>query len=401
MSRGPARVLSPLGSRSSSPRLVFLAYAIQGGGAERVMTILANAWVSRGWNVTLATLDDGRCPPFYPLDPRLEHVHLGVSRGQEATGVRAPGLERWGKLFRRARMILTVRRKLCSLYPDLVISFIDKVNLLALMAMAGTGIPVIVSERVDPAKHDIGWPSRALRWLVYPFAAQLIVQSETIQGRFRGAIRRKSRVIPNPVLPRPALSAVRSDSGRRTVIAVGRLVHQKGFDLLLRAFAGLAMKHGEWDLEIWGEGEERANLEALRDMLGLAERCRLPGSHPNIHEALALADLFVLSSRYEGFPNALCEAMAIGLPSVAFDCPCGPSQIIRHGTDGLLVKAENPASLAEAMDCLMSDECMRKSLAHRAPEVLDRYSLDSILALWEQCIRDAFGWKTDPSNERG
>jgi glycosyltransferase involved in cell wall biosynthesis len=172
------------------------------------------------------------------------------------------------------------------------------------------------------------------------------------------------------------------------LVAVGRLVPQKGFDLLLRAFARLSSRHPEWNLVIWGEGPERANLERLREELCLTEASSLPGNHPRIYEALAESDLFVLSSRFEGFPNALCEAMAVGLPVVSFECPSGPAQIIRPGLDGVLVPPEDINGLEQALDRLMSDPALRVSMGTKARDVIERFSLEQILARWEVCIEE-------------
>jgi len=382
------------------PRLLLFTHAITSGGAERVLTILANAWAAKGWDVTLVTLDDGSVPPFYPVDPGVRHVTLAVSRqsvaGKALTAASAGrGPIRWlmqsklATLWNMSRRALRVRRGLVALKPDLVISFIDQVNILALLSLVGTGIPVIISERIDPAHHRIGWAWNALRVMTYPWADRLVVQGEGIQRQFHGRVRRRSRVIPNPVL-RPPVPTELPDPKRKghTLVAVGRLVPQKGFDLLLKAFARLSPRHPDWKLVIWGEGPEREKLEGLREELGLSECAALPGNHSRIYEALAEVDAFVLSSRFEGFPNALCEAMAMGLPVVSFDCPCGPSQIIRPGEDGFLVPPGDQEGLMQALDRLMADPVLRASMGVQAREVVERFSLERILALWEACMAE-------------
>lgn len=177
-------------------------------------------------------------------------------------------------------------------------------------------------------------------------------------------------------------------AGRR-VVAVGRLVAQKGFDLLLQAFARLQGRYPDWSLVIVGEGPLRAELEGLVERLGLSGRVFLPGLVQAVPALLKRCDLFVLASRYEGFPNALGEAMAAGLPVIAADCPTGPRELVRHGVDGLLVPPEDPATLAEAMDRLMGDGEERRRLAGRAVEVTARFSEEKVLALWDQVLAEA------------
>lgn len=391
--------MTPAEGPSKGPRLVLFTHAITSGGAERVLTILANAWAAKGRDITLVTLDDGSVPPFYPVDSRVRHVTLAASQRSAAGRALAQAGARGGPvqwlmrskpatLWNMARRALKVRRGLVALEPDLVISFIDQVNILALLALSGTGIPLVISERIDPAHHRIGWAWDALRVLTYPWADRLVVQGESIQNQFHGRVRRRSRVIPNPVLRPPFVLTPGNREGGNTLVAVGRLVPQKGFDLLLEAFARLAPGYPDWKLVIWGEGPERENLERLRDELGLDGRAVLPGNHPRIYEALSEADLFVLSSRFEGFPNALCEAMAMGLPVVSFDCPSGPSQIIRPGCDGYLVPLGDQEGLVQAMGRLMADAGLREAMGTRAREVAERFSLEEILGRWEACMAE-------------
>ena len=233
------------------------------------------------------------------------------------------------KAFRRSR-------------PDAVIAFIDLTNILTLVATIGLKIPVIISERGNPAFHSIGKFWSLLRQGVYKMSACLVLQTHDARSFFSSSIQKNSRIIPKPVLiPEYSEPDLKSETSSKTLVAMGGLYELKGFDLLLKAFAPLCNKFPDWLLEIWGEEVQRETLESLRDELGLRERVRFPGLTKEHYKTMSRADIFVLSSRTEGFPNVLGEAMACGLPVVSFDCPCGPSEMIQDGVNGLLVPPAN------------------------------------------------------------
>jgi len=373
-------------------KLLFFISSLQCGGAERVCVTLCNHWADRGWEITLATFDDGAQPPFFPLSPAVRHVTLDLER-------RSEGLIHsvTNNLRRVARLRTFVRRE----RPSRILSFIDGTNVLALIAAAGTGIPVVVAERVDPAHHGIPLPWKILRRVVYRNAFAIAVQTRSIGAYFPASWQERIALIPNPVPTMPSRSADQAapPGVRRSIVAMGRLERQKGFDLLIRAFASIASTRLEWDLTIFGEGSERVALEAAITRAGLSERIALPGRERDAAGALARADLFVLSSRYEGFPNALCEAMASGLPVISFDCPSGPADIVRDGMDGRLVPAEDVEALAAAMAELTGNAELRKALGVAATAVAERFSIQRIAALWERVLRDGASAVVTPAGE--
>jgi glycosyltransferase involved in cell wall biosynthesis len=178
---------------------------------------------------------------------------------------------------------------------------------------------------------------------------------------------------------------IKDDRDKKTIVAMGRMRHQKGFDLLLKAFASCS--NPEWRLVIFGEGQERKGFELLIRELGLEGKVFMPGVVKDSMSLLKQADLFVMSSRFEGFPNALLEAMACGLPVISFDCPSGPGEIIRNGVDGLLVAPEDVNAMADAMKRLMADGEERKRLGTRAIEVLDRFGIEKVMKKWEELLQ--------------
>jgi GalNAc-alpha-(1->4)-GalNAc-alpha-(1->3)-diNAcBac-PP-undecaprenol alpha-1,4-N-acetyl-D-galactosaminyltransferase len=359
-------------------RLTLLISSLGMGGAEKVLSVLANAWAERGHAVTVLTLDDGRDPPFFPLHPAVAWRPLALARpsGDPLRAVRA-----------NVGRVRALRAAVRAAPPDVLVAFMDQSNVLAVLAARGLAVPVVICEHTNPATALLNRPWRALRAAVYPLASCLVVLTETARDYFPPRVRRRARVIPNPVTVPPDVG----DPGPRRrprAVALGRLSREKGFDLLLAAFALVADRVPDWTLTILGEGPERAALEAQRDGLGLRDRIDLPGATRYPGGELRRADLFVLPSRLEGFPMALCEGLASGLPAAAFDCPSGPRAILRDGIDGILVPPEDVPALAAAMARLMGDDTERRRMAARAPEVLDRFGIEPVLAQWDEVFAE-------------
>jgi len=369
---------------ATSLRVTLVISSLTADGAERVLTVMANYWTELGWSVTILTLNSG--PPGLPLTDGVTHRALAVAG--ETSGLPA-------KIVGNVRRVSVLRRAIKDTSPDVVVSFMTYPNVASILAAAGLGRPVIVCERLDPRYSTTPWVWDSLRRVLYPRATRVVVQTDQARNYFSRSTRLRTRVIPNPVVRHSDMEdgiapSARAGS-RRTAIGMGRLTEQKGFDLLLRAFAEVAPVYPEWTLEIWGEGSQRGLLEKLVDELALGTRVRMPGrtEHPLL--AMRRSDLFVLSSRFEGFPNVLCEAMACGLPVISFDCPSGPSTIVRDGIDGVLVPPGDAHSLAAAMCGLMGDDAERRRLSTRAPEILERFNLHDVMQMWSDLVRDVVG----------
>ena len=378
---------NPSPRRADRPRVTLVISSLGPGGAERVLSTMANHWAGRGWPMTLITIEP-TTGDFYALRPVVERVGLGVS-----------GVSRtiWRAMWNNWRRVSRLRHAIRASRPDVIISFMTETNVLALLAAHSERVPVIISERVDPTLCPVRPVWARLRRLTYPWAAAVVVQTPEVRRWAERFLPRDAvHVIPNPVAAPPddicaehrgsdTLLASAADTTRH-VVAVGRLDSQKGFDLLIKAFAECHRSRPEWRLTIVGEGDDRNKLEALARQLGVASAVRLQGHIAEPISVLRKADLFVLSSRYEGFPNVLLEAMAAGLPVIATDCPSGPAHIVRNDVDGVRVRTEDAGALARAMAALMDDEARRKRLGESATSVTGRFGIERVMESWESLL---------------
>jgi glycosyltransferase involved in cell wall biosynthesis len=361
-------------------RVTFAIPSLGSGGAERVLTILANTWAGKGWEVTIITLNHPGWESFYEVDGRIGWVRLGLLKeaANPLTG-----------LWNNVQRVRALRQAIRQSRPQVVISFIDTMNVLTLAAARGLHIPVIISERSDPSKHPINAAWSRLRQWTYPWSSRLVVQNRHAQAFFKPRLGEKLCIIPNPILPLPAVAGETLFLAHRPlVLAAGRLSREKGCDLLIRAFARLSERYPDWNLLILGEGPRRNELEALVAELTMQERIKLPGKVKNPYDYFRKADLFVLPSRYEGLPNALCEAMVCGMAVVAANCSPGVAEVVQDSVNGLLAEPENVDSLAGAMDQLMGDKDRRASLGEQASLSTEPYNLNRVMTLWEDLVRE-------------
>lgn len=361
--------------------LLFLLYSLEAGGAQRVTITLANHWVRQGDRVSLVTWASPGLD-FYAFDPSIERIslHLSDRQGGGWRGLCA-NWQRWRAL----------RRLLCRSRPDVAIALMPSANVLLALARIGLPGPLVVgSERLHPPAEPLGGPWSFLRWLAYGGLDAVVAQTQTSALWLRRHTRaRQVVVIANPLVqdwsvePPLLLPEELLSPGEKLLLAAGRLSHQKGFDQLLQAFARVAWEHPSWRLVILGEGPERAALERQIQALGLGTQVLLPGRAGNIAQWYARAELFVLSSRYEGFPNVLAEAMAAGVAVVSSNCPTGPADLVRDGIDGCLVPPEDPVALAQALAVAMADDALRSRWAAEASQLSARLDAARIAGAWE------------------
>lgn len=369
----------------AEPRnILLLVSSMSGGGAERIAALLANHWAAAGNHVTLLATYTVQTESAYVLDSRVTLRHLASATAMSRKGVRT-----------QLHRLKSLRRIIRELQPDNVVSFLTNVNVAAILASWGTGVAPVVSERIHPAQFPISFTLAKLRILTYPRAARVVVQTETTQRWFATHVASAdTTVIANPVAwpldsSAPVLlpdALVAQDD--KLLLAVGRLDAQKGFADLIAAYTSLRGKLNGWKLVILGEGDQRVELEALIAAAGLAEQVLLPGWAGNIADWYTRAELFVLSSHIEGFPNALLEAMSYGVACVSYDCATGPAEIIRDGIDGRLVAlAAGADGLAAAINELAQDEATRTQFATQAVLVRQRFAPEKILLEWDRLLQ--------------
>lgn len=357
-------------------KVALVISSLSTGGAERVLSLLANHWAARGEDVSLITIDSG-ASDCYPVDARVRRLALGLRA--DSHGLVAAVGNNW-------RRIKALRSVLNATGARIVLSFGEFTNIQVLCATRFMGLRCVVSERTDPSRHEVGAIWRMLRRLTYRMADALVVQTDALLPWARAvAGKKRARVIPNPVRDMRHVISTPPAERSAMVVAAGRLVPAKGFDVLLKAFAAIAPELSNWKLVILGEGPERLHLTDLARELGILDRVTLAGWVTEPGETLTRASIFVLPSRYEGFPNALVEAMACALPVIATACT-GPAAIISDGVDGLLVGIDSAPELTAALLHLMTDPTARERLGRNAAAVSIRYRLESTIEQWDRVL---------------
>jgi glycosyltransferase involved in cell wall biosynthesis len=362
--------------------LLFFIASMGRGGAERATANLANYWARKGWKITVVTLAAAAGQDAYALDPSITRMSLNML---------TPSRNIAHGLMLNIRRVRALREVLQRVRPDIALAVMDTASVtLALGARGLTGTVPVGWLQIHPAGEPAKAVWRGVQSITYGrLDALAVLTGQTASWAAANTKAKRIEIVPNPVPwplpgsgPEMELQSMCKPE-RKLLLAAGRLVHQKGFDLLISAFASLCERHGDWDLVIVGEGPERARLEQEISAKELKKRIFLPGWAGNMANLYTRAQLYVMSSRFEGFPNTLAEAMAHGLAAVSFDCDTGPGDIIRDGIDGFLVPKEDVPALAASMDRLMADANLRARFGVAAQEIRDRYSLKRVAQVWE------------------
>lgn len=346
-------------------RMIFFVSSMGDGGAQRVISILSEKMAARGMQVEILTYLD--IPRVYEISEEVKLTCVEKCTGQRNIFYNLPWM-----------------RKYLKENAQVVLSFLAPFNMIVLTALLGTKTPIVVADRNDPAKVPGNPVVRKLRDLLYGFADRVIVQTNANKLYFKH-IEKKTTVIYNPVDLKEYQGLALETEKERVIVSAGRLLPQKNQKMLLNAFKEISEKYPEYRLVIYGEGSYRKELENYVTELGISEKVLMPGSVTDLYDRIKSAELFVLSSDYEGMPNALIEAMCLGLPVISTRVS-GAADLIKNRKNGLLVEAGAVKDLAKAMDCLLGDQPLREGMAREAMKLSEELKPDEILRQWLEVI---------------
>lgn len=389
-------------------KIMFHLNSMGKGGAERVVSLLANEFANRGVEVVVAT--EWYSEEEYELDSKVKRIHAGLSKEEEQAS-------RVAKQWIRIR---NLRKVLLEESPGVVISFCVKANYRAMMATTGMKIPVIVSVRNDPKIDYVGKTRAVMNKLFLNRTNGCVFQTQEAKEFFDEVLQQKSTIICNPVNEK-FLRAKRREPQKK-IVCVGRLVAQKNQMLLVQAFERILEKYPDYHLYLYGDGSDDECKEELiqyverkdisfarqaqnsdqdekqeaiiKETLKLKDCVHFMGLSSTLEKDMADAAMFVLPSNYEGMPNALMEAMALGLPVISTDCPCGGSRYwIEPGKTGQLVPVKNVNSMAQAMEYYIRDPKDAECMGAQAKERLKEATMEKVFEQWNSYISEVLNQK--------
>ena len=355
--------------KNKKTKIAFYINVLIKGGAERVMSQLANQFSEHGYEVYMITSFQDE--EEYTLGDQVKRINLEKEQ------------DFGDRIKRNIRLIFKLRRVLKSIKPDMIVSFMQEPNFRAILAARGLGIKNIVSVRNDPNKEyggKIGW---IVGKVLLPLADGCVFETEEARSWFPRKLQKKSKIIFNEV-DKSFFDTEWHPKGQ-TVVTIGRLAEQKNQQMLIKAFSGIASRFPVSRLEIYGEGPLKDQLQELINTLHIQDRAFLMGNIDHVNEVLSKARVFVLPSDYEGMPNALLEALAVGVPCIATDCPCGgPRMLIKNGVNGFLISVGDAEGLQESIQTLLLDEQMAENISLAETNTARKFKSDKVYQEWNE-----------------
>ncbi|MDD2970526.1 MAG: glycosyltransferase [Lachnospiraceae bacterium] len=351
-------------------KIAFYINSLDKGGAQRVIVNVAEAFYQEGIQVVLVTTFQAE--EEYQVSDGIRRVYSEIT-GDEVTGSR---IRNFKNRFTKLRNIWKQEA------PDVIVSFIGKNNFMAIATVQGLPTKVAVSVRGEPTEEYYNKVMRFIAKHLFNRADGVIFQTADARAFFPEKVQRKSVILPNPLdvaCIRPRYQGEKEN----VIVAVGRVDENKNHKMLIDAFAAVQGKHPEMKLVIYGNGDQRDPLLQYGRELGLQDRIQMPGNVSDIPEKIERARIFVLTSDTEGMPNALLEAMSLGLAVISTDCPCGgPRTVIQDGENGLLVPVRDTAALTRALHRILESPALERKLSDNASQLQQELSPDKVNKVW-------------------
>lgn len=351
-------------------KIMFVCHGAGNGGAERVIVTLAHAFLDRGYQVMLFTTR----PPYndYEINEKIERKWADSNNSVGAA--------------RHLMVIKNIRSAVSDFAPDCIICFSAIPNIQTLIAKMGKKCRIIISERTDPQRHPSSNIYRFLRKIMYPFADEVVFQTQDAMRYFEKYRLKKKTIIYNPV--RSDLPPMSSVPRKKKIVGIGSLGEQKNWMVALKACEQFFLRHPDFTFDIFGEGPDRESLfQYINNRAILKERVTLRGYSADAVKELNNAMMYISSSDYEGISNAMLEALAMGVPCICTDCPVGGARTFIDGSNGILIPVGDYNALAEKMCSLAEDEKLRNSLTLNAITIRNRLALQNIVDIWEKEVK--------------
>lgn len=363
-------------------KIMFHLNCLERGGAERVVSNLANHLVNEGYDIIVATEWQGEVE--YKLDERVRRIHVGLKESDRKKS----------RLVKAVKRLFYLRKLIIAEKPDVTLAFARKAIYRSLGATLFTKAKVIIAVRIDPVGVYDRFMDKLLIPLLYPRAAGAVFQTEEQRDFFPQYIRKKAVIIFNPLNDK-YITAKQPEQREKTVVHSGRIVDFKNQDMLVRAFLKVHEKHPDYQLKIYGGDSFDGTWQILENTIkenNAGDYVKLMGSSDELEKELVKGAVYVLSSDLEGMPNALLEAMALGLPVVATDCPCGgPRAVIQNEVNGLLVPVRDMDAMVQAVNRLIENREFAENLGQEAKKICRELNVSTIADKWKQYIEMIIG----------
>lgn len=344
------------------------------GGAERLAACLSTSIseTNKDWDVHVLTFDDKTASLFYPLGDKVQLHCLGIFDTAPKS-----------KIWHYPSILLNLRRAVLKEKPDIVVAFMHSMFVPMSLALIGTGTKIVLSEHTVPKYYKKRPLEFVLLYLCSFLSCGMTLPSKHVAKLYPKSMWKRMAFLPNPIISNFEKSNTKD---KKVILSVGRLIKDKGYKSLIKAFAIIAPQHPEWTLVIYGDGQERKNLKKLIEHYDLSERISLAGISDDMDSVYQAGEIFVLPSKYESFGLSTVEAMSHGLPVIGFKDCTGTSDIIEDGVNGTLVKTRCYIELSKDIEYLILNPKLRKEYGDKGYELSKKFSLETSTKAWAKYL---------------